>query len=296
MAEAIKRIIAAGTVVLRPTEGRGPEVLLVHRPRYDDWTLPKGKLEAGEYLAACAVRETDEESATTVRLGLPIGEITYPVGGGVKAVSYWRGQTIKDQPHRPNNEVDQVGWFSITAALRQTSYHDERELIRQAVNLPESTPLVILRHAKAMSRSDWSGAPDHDRPLDGRGRRQSKALVALLDAYGVQRLISSTAIRCTKTLHPFAKARGLEVDCQSLLTEEAGVPDPKPVTKLVRKLAVETGETGVPAVVCGHRPVLPAMLAALGVEPCVLQPGAALVAHLGPGGEVLALEIHRPLG
>jgi 8-oxo-dGTP diphosphatase len=231
-----------------------------------------------------------------VRLGLPIGEITYPVGGGVKAVSYWRGQTIKDQPHRPNNEVDQVGWFSITAALRQTSYHDERELIRQAVNLPESTPLVILRHAKAMSRSDWSGAPDHDRPLDGRGRRQSKALVALLDAYGVQRLISSTAIRCTKTLHPFAKARGLEVDCQSLLTEEAGVPDPKPVTKLVRKLAVETGETGVPAVVCGHRPVLPAMLAALGVEPCVLQPGAALVAHLGPGGEVMALEIHRPLG
>jgi 8-oxo-(d)GTP phosphatase len=293
MAEIVKRIVAAGTVTLRNTNGT-PEVLLVHRPRYDDWTLPKGKLEAGEYLARCAVRETEEESSVSTRLGLPVTEISYPVGGGVKAVTYWVGRPTEERKHKPNNEVDQVGWFSVTNALRQTSYADEREVIRQAVNLPATTPLVILRHAKAMSRSDWAGV-DHDRPLDERGQREARAVIPLLEAYGARRLVSSSAARCLKTLRPFAKARGLTLDAQSALTEEAGVPDPKPVAKLLRKLAAETAASGVPTVVCGHRPVLPTMLSALGVEPHALPPAAALIAHLGPGAQVLALELHKPL-
>jgi 8-oxo-(d)GTP phosphatase len=294
MAELVKRIVAAGTVTLRTTNGV-PEVLLVHRPRYDDWTLPKGKLEAGEYLATCAVRETEEESSVSSRLALPVTEITYPVGGGVKAVSYWVGRSTSERKHKPNSEVDQVGWFSVTKALRQTSYADERAVIRHAVNLPVTTPLVILRHAKALSRSDWSG-PDHDRPLDDRGQREAKELVALLDAYGAQRLVSSSAARCMKSLRPFAKVKGTEVEAQTALTEEDGVPHPKPVAKLLRKLAAETAESGIPAVVCGHRPVLPTMLTALGIEPRSMPPATALIAHLGPGAEVVALEIHKPLG
>jgi 8-oxo-(d)GTP phosphatase len=294
MVDLVKRIVAAGTVTLRNTAG-SPEILLVHRPRYDDWTLPKGKLEAGEYLATCAVRETAEESSVSTRLGLPVTEITYPIGSGVKAVTYWVSRAVDERKHKPNNEVDQVGWFSVTSALRQNSYADEREVIRQAVNLPPTTPLMILRHAKAVSRSEWHGGSDQERGLDDRGQRQSKALIPLLDAYGVRRVITSAAARCVKTVRPFAKARDLAVDARDPLTEEAGLPDLKAVTKHLRKIAVETAATGVPTVVCGHRPVLPAMLAGVGIEPPTLAPAAALIAHLAPSGDVVAVELHKPL-
>lgn len=294
MTELVKRIVAAGTVTLR-IGATSPEVLLVHRPRYDDWTLPKGKLEAGEYLAACAVRETDEESSISTRLGLPITEITYPVGGGVKAVTYWVGHLVGERKHKPNSEVDQAAWFRLKDALRQDSYADEREVIRQAVNLPATTPLVILRHAKALSRSEWRGRPDHERGLDSRGQLQSKAVIPLLDAYGVRRIVTSTATRCLRTVRPFARAHELEVDARAAFTEEAGVPDPKTVTKQLRKLAAETATSGVPTVVCGHRPVLPAMLAGVGLEPHSLSPAAALIAHLAPSGKVVALEMHKPV-
>jgi 8-oxo-(d)GTP phosphatase len=294
MSEAIKQIIAAGTVVLRPADGGGIEVLMVHRPRYDDWSLPKGKLEADEYLPVCAVRETDEETSTTVRLGLPIGEITYPVGGGQKAVSYWVGQAIGGRRHRPNSEVDQTGWLSITNALRRASYPDEREVIRQAVNLPATTPLMILRHAKAMVRSEWNHR-DQTRPLAARGQRQSQALTPFLSAYGVDRLVSSAATRCAATLQPFAEASRLTVEECSAFTEEEAEKDPRSVTRLIRELATETASSGRPTVVCGHRPVFPTMLAALGVPEQALPPAAALVAHLSPNAEVIALEFHKPL-
>lgn len=293
MAEVSKRILAGGTVTVRVTDGT-PEVLLVHRPRYDDWTLPKGKLEAGEHLAACATRETAEESSVSVRLGLPVGEITYPVSSGIKAVSYWLGHPTAIGTHRPSNEVDTLAWFSVTSALRQTSYADERELIRRAVNLPSATPLVILRHAKAMSRSDWSGGADVGRPLDERGRAEAKALVPLLGAYGVARVVSSSAERCARTVRPFAKAQGLDVDLREELTEEAGAPRPKKVSALLADLARETAVSGVPTVVCGHRPVLPAMFAGVGVEPTALNPAAAMVVHLDANAKVVAVELHRP--
>lgn len=293
MSDPHKRITAAGTVVLRPTETGRPEVLLVHRPRYDDWSLPKGKLTADEYAAACAVRETREETAVEVRLGIPIGKISYPVGGGVKSVSYWQGHLSASHHHRPNNEVDQIGWFSITNGLRQASYPDERELIRQAVNLSQATPIIVLRHAKAMLRANWAGR-DQARPINERGRRQSKALTSLLAAYGVERLVSSTANRCMKTLQPYAKANRLEVEGWAALTEEQAVQDPKPVSRLMRRLVAEAIESGRPTAVCGHRPVLPTMLAAMGVPERALQPAAGLVAHLGTTGDLLALEIHKP--
>lgn len=293
MAEVSKRIIAGGTVPVRITDGT-PEVLLVHRPRYDDWTLPKGKLEVGEHLAACATRETAEESSVDVRLGLPVGEISYPVGGGMKVVNYWVGHPLNSRKHRANNEVDTRAWFSVTSALRQTSYADERELIRRAVNLPPATPLVILRHAKALSRSDWSGGADVRRPLDERGQAEAKALIPLLDAYGVARVVSSSAERCARTVRPFAKERGLEVDLRDELTEEAGAPRPRKVSALLADLARETATSGVPTVVCGHRPVLPAMFAGVGVEPTALSPAAAMVVHLGANATVVAVELHRP--
>jgi len=289
-----KKVAAAGTVVLRPVADGEPEVLLVHRPRYNDWSLPKGKINPDEYLAGCAVRETREESAVDVRLGLPLDQITYPLNGGMKTVSYWQARGVHADVHHAGDEVDEVLWLPASEALEQLTYDDERPLITQAVELPaDTTPVVIVRHGKAMLRANWTGR-DRARTLNERGRRQSRLLVPLLEAFGVGRLASSNAVRCVKTLQPYAKAHRLDVEGWSSLTEEEGEKSPKSVVTLTRRLARQAIESGVPLAICGHRPVLPLMLEALGVPARPLQPGSAIVAHLDPSGKVLAVEIHKP--
>lgn len=292
-ASKVRRISGAGTVTFRPGSNGVPDVLLVHRPRYDDWSLPKGKVDADEYLPGCAARETWEETGARVRLGVPVDRIAYPVGGGVKQVSYWRARVADEGRHQPGSEVDEAAWFSVPRALRQLTYVDERAVLQQAVNLGDSVPLLIVRHAKAMLRAHWSGR-DQARPLDGRGRRQARLLVPLLEAYGIERLVSSSSVRCTKTLQPFAKSAKLDVETWNALTEEQAKADPSAAVTMMRRLTAAIAASGVPTAVCGHRPVLPAMMEAAGLVAKSLQPGAALVAHLRPDGEVLAVEVHKP--
>jgi 8-oxo-(d)GTP phosphatase len=294
MAAPLKRVLAAGTVTLRTAESGAVEVLLAHRPLYDDWTIPKGKLEADEYLPVCATRETAEESSIRVELRSPISEISYPINSGLKVVTYWLGKPVKIRSHKPNSEVDEVAWLSITKALRQVSYADEREVIRKAVNLPATTPLIVLRHAKAKSRANWAHS-DAKRPLDTRGHRQAEALIPLLAAYGVARVVSSTSARCAETVQPFVAAKHLSVESQSALSEEGAADNPSAVTKLMRQLAVQTAVSGAPTVVCSHRPVLPTMLHALGVPEQALPPAAVLIVHVGADGTVVAAETHEPL-
>jgi 8-oxo-(d)GTP phosphatase len=294
MGRPIKRVLAAGTVTLRRSENGATEVLLVHRPNLDDWTIPKGKLETDEQLPVCAVRETLEESSILSDLGCPVAEITYPISTGLKVVVYWIGRPVRVSEHTPDSEVDLVKWFSITKALRQATYPDDREVIRKAVNLPATTPLIILRHAKAKSRSNWTKS-DSKRPLDARGRQQAEALIPLLAAYGTARVVSSTSVRCTETVQPFAHAKDLGVESWSALSEEGAEADPATVTKLARQLATYTAEAGTPTVVCSHRPVLPTILRAIGVPEQALSPAAVLIVHLGIDGEVVALETHDPL-
>ncbi len=84
-----KDVQSAGVVVFRP----GTKVLLVHRPKYDDWSFPKGKLDPGEHATTAAVREVEEETGLRVRLGPPLSEQRYPVAQGMKTVSYWTGRS-----------------------------------------------------------------------------------------------------------------------------------------------------------------------------------------------------------
>lgn len=288
-----KRTTAAGCVVLRPGAGDEPEIVLVHRPRYDDWSLPKGKIRADESLPGCAARETIEETGVPVRLGVPVGRISYPIGGGTKTVYYWRAQARKNGKHHPGEEVDSIEWMPVSEALHRITYLDERPLVHRALAQPETTPLVIARHAKAMLRSNWSKR-DQARPLDERGRRQASLMVPVLESYGIERLVSSTSVRCVKTLQPYAKAHRLEVEGWTTLSEEQAAQDPRAVTTLMERFAQQTATSGVPLAVCGHRPVLPTMLEAVGVPSRALKPGAVLVAHLGADTEVVAVEIHKP--
>lgn len=121
---------AAGGVVWRDGDGR-TEVLLVHRPRYDDWSFPKGKCEPGETYERCARREVHEETGLVVDLEDPLPEVRYrDHKGRPKVVRYWvMRPTGPEQPFVPNDEVDEVRWLSIPDASARLSYDHDRDLL-----------------------------------------------------------------------------------------------------------------------------------------------------------------------
>ena len=285
--------IAAGTVTIRERPDREPHVLLIHRPAYEDWTLPKGHLEPDEYEAVAAGRETREETAVHVALRRPLGVIRYPIGSGTKVVHYWRAEPLAAQRREPDKEVDKVAWLAPADALERMTYADEKVVLQQALALPDTIPFLVVRHAKAMDRKNWSKR-DGLRPVTTRGRKQSRRLVPLLDAFGVRSLASSTSTRCVQTLSPYAREAGLDVRGLDLLSEEAGEQDPSGVQELTRRLARDAVASGTPTAVCGHRPVLPDMLEALGVPNRPMQTAAALIIHLDARARAVATEFHRP--
>ncbi|GAA3573695.1 NUDIX hydrolase [Microlunatus spumicola] len=300
-------VLAGGAVVTRQHPVRGTEVCVVHRKRYDDWSLPKGKVENGESVPAAAVREVLEETGVTVRLGIPLDTVSYDLTKparpdlskhgklltGIKKVSYWGATALHTARRAPDHEVDVVSWLPVRAALGRLSYAADHFLLEQYLEQPVTTPLVIVRHAKAMDRKDWS-KKDSARPINAQGRKQAKLLVPMLGAYGVERLVSSTAVRCLSTLQPYATASKLKITTYPGLTEEEGSGDAAGVAKIIRRVRSSTVRTGRPTAICVHRPVLPHVLDALEMAPTTLVTGEFLVAHLTEDGSVHAVERHRP--
>ena len=283
------QVVAAGAVVLRRGPGRVRQVLLVHRPKYDDWSFPKGKQEGDEHVAATAVREVLEESGVEVRLGRPLVPQMYAVSGGrTKTVHYWIGRVIGDDDlssYQPNAEVDELGWWDLDAAVRRLSYQDDVALLDQARKSPQRTdPLVVLRHAKALKRWSWD-RPDPVRPLTEEGREQAHAVVPLLHAYGVTRVLTSPSTRCLDTVTPYAEEQVLPVTPLPGLSEEGF--DDDGLDAITQDLVADRTAT----VVCTHRPVLPGLLDRLGVEEEPLSPREMLVCHRRKG-RVVAVERH----
>ena len=281
-------VVAAGAVVFRP----GRQVLLVHRPRYDDWSFPKGKLDPGEHAAVAGVREVWEETGLHVRLGPPLADQRYPVAGGRhKTVHYWVGWTVGDDDvssYQVNDEIDEVCWLPYDEAKARLTYPHDRETLAEAKPLRKRTrALVVLRHGKARSRKSWSSKkPDQERPLVSLGHDQAQRLVALLAAYDATRVVSSSATRCVQTVQPYAETTDWQLERRDRLTED-GYSEAK-VSALVRELLDDPA--GV--VVCTHRPVLPAVWAALGLPEQALEPGGARVVHHRKG-RIVATEAHQ---
>ncbi len=283
------KMIAAGGVVLRG-DSTSPEVLLVHRPQYEDWSLPKGKRLPDELSPVAAIREIEEESGITAALDLRLPSLRYPVGGKQKVVHYWRARVRDKTTFKPNSEVDEIAWFPAKSVFSAMSYDDEKTVVEAALSQPETVPLLLVRHAKAMLRKNWTG-DDNKRHLTGRGKRQAKALNDLLAAYQVERLISSSARRCMETLRPYSKKCGIDIEPVDLLRELDGTADPKSVTryltKVQRKLSVATA-------VCGHRPVLPSMYAGLGLPSRKMVTAEVLILHMARKGVLVQSEIIKP--
>lgn len=282
-------VVAAGGVVLRERKGK-QQVLIIHRARYDDWTLPKGKGKSDELQPETAIREIREETGVTPRLDLRLPSLKYKVSKGRKVVHYWRASVRETGHWHPNREVDEVSWVTIPAAMKKLTFDDEKETLQLALDAPPSVALLLVRHGKAMDRKNWSG-PDHKRRLAGRGRAQAKALMGLLDAYRVERTVSSSAQRCMQTLKPYATRAGLELEGVDLLTEEQGTVHPKRVRRFLDELR---HNLTVPTAICGHRPVLPAMFEGLGIKPRPMVVGEGIAFHFDLSGELLATDVVKP--
>ena len=294
-----KGLIAAGVVVVRGT-GNQRTVLSVHRPKLQDWSLPKGHIEDGETLPQTAVREFTEETGFRLDgLSVPLGVMEYEVSTGLKHVYWWLGRLADDAPQGDvlsKAEIDKVRWARVATASRQLSYVDEVPVVQRAAAAPASVPLLIVRHGKALDRTTWHRAHDADRPLADKGRRQAEALVGLLAAYGPTRIVSSSSERCLSTVLPYAASTSRVVEGLDALSEEGAAADPRRVDTLMDSLRDRVLTNRQALVVCGHGPVLAQMARRLGAgydEP--LHTAEVLVVHLSLAtGEVVATERHRP--
>lgn len=286
---------AAGAVLWREADRGGIEIALVHRPKYDDWSLPKGKLEPGEHAAVAAVREVREETGVACVLGRDLGIQSYAVGERLKVVRYWAAEA-RGGRFTPTREVDRVAWLPPDEAETLLSYRRDTALVRELASAPwDTVPVIVLRHAAAVARSRHSG-DDADRPLTAAGREHAEILGGLLAAYAPTVVLGSPALRCLASVDPFCRRGGVAVEAVPALSEEGHSRNPGAAAELVRALVAE----GTPAVVCTHRPVLPGILAVFGQdtppgrarEELVL-PGEFVVLHTS-GGTVVAADRHTP--
>lgn len=298
-------IPAAGTLPWRRAEGGGLEVLLVHRPRYHDWSWAKGKLDPGEEWPVAAARETEEETAVPVRLGRPLPPASYTVldNKGVpatKEVRYWAA-TPSGPAGKLRNEIDEIAWLSVREAHDRLDYSRDREQLRALVRADqdgelETTPFVLVRHAKAISRSGYDGPDDQLRPLDDLGRERARDLVHLFRAYGIERVGSSPSVRCVDTVVPYAESLGRRVRLHPSLSEEDHVVDPAAAAEVTR---VQLDKPRA-RVLCGHGPVLPTMLHILSARCSASESGRAAQVVIDDAidlglakGEVLVAHVSR---
>lgn len=297
-------VLAAGALVWRLKNDK-LQVLVVHRPRYDDWSFPKGKAEPGESMVLTAIREVAEETGRQIVLGRYLGKARRRlVSGRKKRTLYWAAQVLPEAgpgeglraavKPASKREIDKVRWWKAEKAARKLTHADDKRLLARLVDWYESGQLqvhslVLVRHAKAVSRATWGYGINSEitRPLVmGRGQAQARDVAALLSAYGVGELVSSPWKRCVDTLAPYAHGCGLDLRSDEAFTEVSALTTPEVMQASFRDL-LERG-----SVLEGLSGPGPA-----GPQGCE----SALAGQVGPAPEgppepsyPLALCVHRP--
>ena len=291
-------ITAAGAVVWRKTGEGVTEIAIIHRPRYNDWSLPKGKIEAGETIVSCAYREVLEETNIETQFGPFLGEVEYFSPDGLKRVSYWAAKSVGDEkPFQPNNEVDKVIWVHISKVIDKLTSETDKEIIGRFVQSHyDSQPLILLRHGKALARSEWPG-DDDDRPLDSLGQNQAVRMLSVFQSYNLAEIHTSDAIRCYDTVAPMAKSLNLKLVVSGNLSESTFKKDKEKVFDYAKELVKNEKST----LLCSHNPILPKLLNKISkkneLEADVekLQPADAWILHR-VGKEVVQIDrINSPI-
>lgn len=306
-------VLAAGAVCWREGVDGSPEILLVHRPAHRDISLPKGKVDPGETLPETAVREIAEETGLSVGLGVPLGVVAYTLPSGrPKEVYYWAAEVGElaqaNSTFEANDEIEELRWVGLATARAELSYAHDVDIVDRFAELYDrgdarSFAIIALRHGKALPLSDWDG-PDHTRPLMQRGVDQALSIAHGVAAYRPERLVSSTAERCVRTVAPTARITGLETREDARLSQDAFRADGTAVRKAVAKRLTK----GVTTVLCSHGPVLPQIVeAALELtgsaadrrfdRAAALATAEYSVLHVSsahPEHGILAVEVHAP--
>lgn len=290
-------IQAAGAVLWRRSSNADLEIAIVHRPRYDDWSLPKGKIDAGESHIAAGYREIHEETGYESIFGPEIGTVVYKLEGAPKEVRYWSAaatvQTGKPDPA----EVDLVEWLTPKKAKEKLTNKDDRAVVDFFLEFGADTfPIVLLRHAKALKRTDWDG-DDGDRPLEHRGQLQAKRFLPIYAPYNVTEIHTSDALRCIETVDLLARSLNKVPIFSADLSEYGFEMDRDAPLDYVQDLM----DRGVPALVCSHNPIIPKVVKKLVGKKYFnsmdgeLEPAQAIVLHCR-AGEVIACDwIDEPL-
>jgi 8-oxo-dGTP diphosphatase len=287
-------IFAAGAVLWRPGKG-GPELALIHRPKYGDWTFPKGKLKRGEHLLAAAQREVFEETGIRPLLGRPLAPSFYDKEGKLKRVDYWcatpASDDTVDEAVDPR-EVDDLEWVPLDNVADRLTYERDQPVLADFSRklARETVPLIFIRHAVALSKADWFDQ-DELRPLNQRGRERAQQLEVLLAAYPTGEAYSSSSARCLETLLPYCAAEGIAI---------TGLPEFTPGTAKPGQAEARLDEilaSGKPAVICGHGETIDEQIAwvsgRLGapVPAGPLEKGSFVVFHTADGA-LVATEQH----
>jgi 8-oxo-dGTP diphosphatase len=300
-------VIAAGAIPWRISSD-GLEVLMIHRPRYDDWSWPKGKIDPGETLPECAAREVREEIGLSAPLGIPLPPIHYHVASGLKVVHYWAVRVNGDRLVPDGKEVDRVVWCAPETAAGLLSNPTDvapLEHLQAAYKNDQldTWPLIVVRHAKAKPRSSWTKA-EGERPLAATGIRQAQAVGRLLQAWQPPRVVTSPWRRCVSTVAPYLRASGAKVKLVDALTEHRHERTPKKTAAVIEALLDKQRSVAV----CTHRPALPTVLAQLGkhmpgrlrallpdADP-YLSPGELVVCHVAVNDKrrIVAVEQFKP--
>jgi 8-oxo-dGTP pyrophosphatase MutT (NUDIX family)/phosphohistidine phosphatase SixA len=293
----MRPIQAAGGVVWRLGEnedGAKVEVAIIHRPRYDDWSIPKGKLAPGETLLEGAIREVHEETGYRVQPGRPLGEVRYlkKSGGGAreKVVHYWAMRALSGA-FSPSQEVDELRWLPLDEAHELVTRATDREVLERFSRRPPLTgSVLLLRHGSAGSRSKWEG-DDALRPLDETGEEQAEELVRLLSRFGVEDIISADYVRCVESVRPLSEALGVPVRQDPLLSERGFPGREDEAVELVRNL----GRPGGAVVACSQRDVIPVLVARLAADDDVELDGSDVSVKKG-GVWALSFYDHKLVG
>lgn len=300
-------VVAAGAIPWR-VNSEGLEVLVIHRPRYDDWSWPKGKIDPGETLPECAAREVREEIGLSAPLGIPLPPIHYHVPSGLKVVHYWAVRANGDRLVPDGKEVDRMEWCAPETAaglLSNPSDVAPLEYLRTAHknHQLDTWPLIVMRHAKAKPRSSWSKA-EGERPLAATGIRQAQAVARLLQAWQPPRVVTSPWRRCVSTVAPYLKVSGAKVKLVDALTEHRHARTPKKTAAVIESLLDKERSVAV----CTHRPALPTVFSQLGKhmpgrlrallpdsDP-YLSPGELVVCHVAVNHKhgIVAVEQFKP--
>lgn len=301
-------IVAAGAIPWRLKNGK-LQVLVIHRPKYDDWSWPKGKLDQGESIAECALREVREEIGLRITLGIPLSATAYSVKQKTKVVYYWAAKTDVHTVVEPDGEeCDETMWVSPTKAAQMLSNPTDAQPLDDLVKAHDTGvlnthPVLIVRHAKAKPRGKWTRA-EGERPLAATGRRQAQAVSRMLEAWQPMHVASSPWMRCVQTITPYAALRAMKLKTIKALTEHGATRKPERARKAVQKLFDKYRSQ----IICTHRPVLPFVLEvlarnstpelakALPDQDPYLDPGSLIVAQQVHGGtpRIVSFEIHTP--